>query len=54
MLTYMVEERVALGEVDNIEVNGLNEVTRILHPKIEPLKIARAVRIVPHEQVKSR
>ena len=52
MLTYMVEEGVALGKVDDIEVNGLHEVTRVLHPKIEPLEIARAVRVVPHEQVK--
>ena len=53
MLTYMVEEGVALGKVDDIEVNGLHEVTRVLHPEIEPLKIARAVRVVPHEQVES-
>ena len=51
MLTYMVEQRVALGEVDDVKVNGLDEVTRVLHPKIEPLKVARAVRVVPHEQV---
>ena len=53
MLTYMVEEGVALGKVDDIEVNGLHEVTRVLHPKIEPLKVARAVRVVTHEQVES-
>ena len=51
MLTYMVEERVALGKVDDIEANSLLEVTRVFHPKIEPLKIARAVRVIPHEQV---
>ena len=49
----MVEERVALGEVDDVDVHGLDEVTRVLHPKIEPLKVARAVRVVPHEQVES-
>lgn len=49
----MVEERVALGEVDDVDVNGFDEVTRVLHPKIEPLQVACAVRVVPHEKVES-
>ena len=53
MLTYMVEERVALGKVDDVEVNGLDKVTCVLHPKIEPLEIARAVCVVSHKQVES-
>ena len=36
-LTYREEQAVAFSEVNDIDSDSFREVTRILHPEVEPL-----------------
>ena len=47
----MMEETVAFGEVDNVDMYGVHELECILHAEVEPLQVSVAVCVVPHEAV---
>ena len=47
----MMEKTVTLGEVDDVDVDRFQEVARVLHSKVEPLKISSTIAIVAHEAV---
>ena len=46
-----MEQTVALGEVNDIYSHGFNEITSVLHPKVEPLKAANAIAVVAHPDI---
>ena len=47
----MMEETVAFGEVDNVDMYGVHELECILHAEVEPLQVSVAVCVVSHETV---
>ena len=49
--TYTVEQAVAFGEVNDADAYRLQEVARVLHPKIEPLQVADPIGVVAHPDV---
>jgi hypothetical protein len=49
--TYIVKERVALREIDDVDVHGLHEFAGVLHTEIKPLQAAISVRVVSHEAI---
>ena len=49
--TYIVEEGVALGEIDDVDADGLEEFAGILHAEIKPLQATTTVGVVSHEQI---
>ena len=49
----MMEKTVAFCEVDDIDANGFQEVTLVLHSEVEPLQVARSIGIISHEYIES-
>ena len=47
----MMEETVAFGEVDNVDMYSVHELECILHAEVEPLQVSVAVCVVSHEAV---
>lgn len=47
----IIEQRVSLGEIDNIDSYHIGKVARVLHAEIKPLKVAASIRVVTHPQV---
>ena len=50
-ITYMMEETVAFGKVDNVDMYGVHELERILHAEVEPLQVSVAICVVSHEAI---
>ena len=49
--SYVVEKTVTLCEVDDVDVDFCHVIAGVLHAEVEPLQVARAVRVVTHEAV---
>ena len=49
--TYREEKTVSLRKVDNVYSDCASEVRVVLHPKIKPLEVAVAVRVISHEHI---
>jgi hypothetical protein len=47
----MLEQRIALGEVDYIYSHSAHKPIHISHLEVKPLQQARAVRVIPHPHV---
>ena len=50
----MIEKRISLCEIDDVDVHSVDKLARVLHSEIKPLKITISVCIVAHEAVESR
>ena len=47
----MMEETVAFGEIDDIDLNRVSKFARVLHPKVEPLQVSVSIRVITHPTV---
>ncbi len=51
--TYMVEQTISFGEIDDIDLDCVREFTRVLHSEVKPLEISVSIRVITHPAVES-